>query len=84
MQKFNDKHYSLFPQVELPHHQCFFIFLSTATGGAGTGCGLGGPGVHIPQATGDFSVFHYVQTGSAAHAASSSMGTVILIYIAWF
>ena len=34
--KFNDLHYSLFPLVELPHHWCFFLFLSTATGGAGT------------------------------------------------
>jgi len=28
--------------------------------------------------TRDFSVFHNAQTGSGAHAASSSMGTVIL------
>jgi len=35
-------------------------------------------GIQIPERTRDFSVFHNVHTGSGAHAASSSMGTVIL------
>jgi hypothetical protein len=89
--KFNDLHYSVSTSWVASSPVLHYFFFYSHRGNRKSKVSIViklqavRSGIQIMDRTTEFSVFHNVQTGSGAHAASSSMGTVILPwgYRAW-